>query len=301
MILNINEIPSITGIYKLEYENGKIYIGQALNIRARALEHNSKNKQVCDKALKKYNATLTVLQTNIPIDQLDIIETYWINKFESYKKEKGYNILIEGNASGKRGIENPNAAFNKEQLTDIINLLKYHNELSIKDIAEKYNVSSSVISRISNGIAYHQENLLYPLRRFDHTSMRKNTIEDYDISEQDILNLKEDLKYRWDLEIESNLTKKYNLPLRIVRDINNGRKFESIGNYEYPIRKKNIRNNNNFSYEDIINILNLLKNSNESMIEIGKKYKIGRDTVGKINKGLAYIIKDYQYPARLTK
>lgn len=301
MILNIDKIPSITGIYKLNYENGKIYIGQALNIKARALEHNSKNTQVCDKALKKYNAILTVLQKDIPIDQLDIIETYWINKFESYKKEKGYNILVEGNASGKRGIENPNAVLNKQQLTEIIDLLKYHHELSIKDIAEKYNVSYSVIFRISNGTAYYQENLLYPLRRFNHSSMKKNTVEDYNISEQDIINLKEDLKYRWDLRIETDLIKKYNIPLKIIRDINNGKKFNSIGNYNYPIRKKNIRNNNNFSYEDIINILDLLKNSNKTMTEIGNIYNIGRDTVGKINKGLTYIIKDYQYPARLTK
>ena len=301
MILNIDKIPSITGIYKLNYENGKIYIGQALNIKARALEHNSKNIQVCDKALKKYNAILTVLQKDIPIDQLDIIETYWINKFESYEKEKGYNILIEGNASGKRGIENPNAVLNKQQLIEIIDLLKYHHELSIKDIAEKYNVSYSVIFRISNGTAYYQENLLYPLRRFNHSSMKKNTVEDYHISEQDIINLKEDLKYRWDLKIETDLIKKYNLPLKIIRDINNGRKFDFIGNYNYPIRKKNIRNNNNFSYEDIINILDLLKNSNKTMTEIGNIYNIGRDTVGKINKGLTYIIKDYQYPARLTK
>lgn len=301
MILNINEIPSITGIYKLDYENGKIYIGQALNIKTRALEHNSKNKQICDKALKKYNAILTILQKDIPVDQLDIIETYWINKFESYKKEKGYNILIEGNASGKRGIENPNAILNKQQLIEIIDLLKHHNELSMKDIAKKYNVSYSIICRISNGTTYHQEKLLYPLRRFDHSSTKKNTVEDYNISEQDILNLKEDLKYRWDLNIELDLVKKYNLPLKIVRDINNGRKFEFIGNYDYPIRKKNIRNNNNFSYEDIINILNLLKNSNKTMTEIGNIYNIGRDTVGKINKGLTYIIKDYQYPARLTK
>jgi len=44
MIININEIPKNTsGIYKINYSNGKIYIGQALNIYSRALEHNSKD------------------------------------------------------------------------------------------------------------------------------------------------------------------------------------------------------------------------------------------------------------------
>lgn len=44
MITNINEIPAnICGIYKIEYDNGKNYIGQSINIRKRALEHNNKN------------------------------------------------------------------------------------------------------------------------------------------------------------------------------------------------------------------------------------------------------------------
>ena len=34
------------------------------------------------------------------------------------------------------------------------------------------------------------------------------------------------------------------------------------------------------------------------MTNIGLKYKINRNTVSKINKGEAYIIKDYDYPAR---
>ena len=43
MITNINENLKVCGIYKLNYDNGKIYIGQALSIYSRALEHNSKN------------------------------------------------------------------------------------------------------------------------------------------------------------------------------------------------------------------------------------------------------------------
>ena len=56
MINNIDNKLNICGIYKINYDNGKIYIGQARSIYARALEHNSKNKYPCDKALKKHNA-----------------------------------------------------------------------------------------------------------------------------------------------------------------------------------------------------------------------------------------------------
>jgi len=37
---------------------------------------------------------------------LDILEEFWISKFNATNKEIGYNILSGGNASGKRGIEN---------------------------------------------------------------------------------------------------------------------------------------------------------------------------------------------------
>ena len=59
MITNIKDIPNnITGIYKITYDNNKVYIGQALNIKSRALEHNNKSKELCDIALKKHDAII---------------------------------------------------------------------------------------------------------------------------------------------------------------------------------------------------------------------------------------------------
>lgn len=37
------------------------------------------------------------------------------------------------------------------------------------------------------------------------------------------------------------------------------------------------------------------------MTEIGEKYGFYRNSISQINKGISYIIKDYDYPARLTK
>lgn len=71
------------------------------------------------------------------------------------------------------------------------------------------------------------------------------------------------------------------------------------GEYEYPIRKKNIRNNNNITIEEVLQILDLLKNTSLSMTNIGEQYHhLDRSTISKINQGKAYIIKDYKYPAR---
>lgn len=302
MITNINEIPNnVTGIYKINYDNQKIYIGQALNIRKRALEHNCKQKDLCDIALKKHNATIEILQEIQDISLLDEIEIIYIKKYNATDKNFGYNILSGGNVSGKRGIDNYNALFNEKTLNEVIDLLINHHELSYADIAQWYGVDKNTIYRIAQGQSYINPLLSYPLRKNNHESTKKNNIEDYFLNTDDLISLKNDLYYRWDLSIENDLCKKYNIPLKILRDINQGRKFQEIGNFSYPIRTQNVRNNNNFTQEDVLHILADLRYSKDSMTNIGNKYHINRSTVAKINKGESYIIKDYDYPARLIK
>lgn len=298
MITNIDENLKVCGIYKLNYDNGKIYIGQALSIYSRAIEHNSKNIQICDQALKKHQASIEVLEIVNDILQLDNVENKWINYYNATDKNIGYNILNQGNASGKRGTENCNASFNKDQLNEIVNLLINETKLSYKDIANLYSVDQTTILRISQGYSYFNPNLNYPLRKNNHDAMKKDSIVDYFQNEEELLQLKDDLLYRWDLEIENDLAKQYNIPIKIIRSINQGHLFENIGDYKYPIRNKNIRNNQNFTIDDVLNILSDLRNTTKSMSDIGNEYNIHRNTVSKINKGEAYIIKNYEYPAR---
>ena len=253
---------------------------------------------MCDKALKKHSATVEILEIVSDILLLDEIESKWINYYNATNKEIGYNILKDGNASGKRGIDNCNAIFNQTQLDEIIDLLINNTKLSYKDIAKLYGVSQDTILRISLGYSYFNSNLYYPLRKNNHDAARKDEVLDYFENEEKLLELKEDLCYRWDLKIENDLVEKYNIPLKILRKINQGDIFQDIGNYKYPIRNKNVRNNHNFTTNDVINILTDLRNTSQSMSDIGIKYNIHRNTVSKINKGESYIIKNYDYPAR---
>ena len=298
MIININNDLKVCGIYKINYDNGKIYIGQALSVWARAHEHNSKNVQTCDKALKKHSASIEILEIVQDVLLLDEAESKWINYYNATNKNVGYNILKEGNASGKSGVENCNAVFNQSQIDEIVELLINNTKLSYKDIANLYQVSQDTILRISQGYSYFNSNLSYPLRKNNHDSKKKDNILDYFKNEEELLELKDDLYYRWDLTIENDLTKKYNIPLKVLRDINQGNIFKNLGKYTYPIRSKNVRNNQNFTIDDVLSILNDLRNTSYSMTEIGLKYHIHRNTVSKINKGESYIIKDYDYPAR---
>ena len=168
----------------------------------------------------------------------------------------------------------------------------------IEDIANLYNVDQITILRISQGYSYFNPNLNYPLRKNNHDSNKKDSITDYFKDEEELLQLKNDLLYRWDLEIENDLAKLDNIPVKIIRNINQGHLFETIGNYKYPIRNKNIRNNQNFTVNDVLNILFDLRHTSASMTDIGEKYGVHRNTISKINKGESYIIEKYDYPAR---
>ena len=108
MINNISNELKKCGIYKINYSNGKIYIGQALSIWKRAQEHNEKNKYPCDLALKKYDAIIEILEEVKDILTLDERETYWINFFDATNKENGQleslKIALEATARGMKFI-----------------------------------------------------------------------------------------------------------------------------------------------------------------------------------------------------
>lgn len=301
------DYPVISGIYKLDFPNGKCYIGQAKNIYKRILDHNryanqghgNHNIQVCEKAIQKYGniEEFYVLEEVNDFTKLDEKESYWIKYYNSTIKNNGYNIVETGNASGKSGIENSNAVFNEQTLQEVIDLLQNHNEISLIDISKKYNVDQNTIVRINTGKSYINSKLDYPIRKQKYSGAKKELL-DYFNSEQELLQLKEDLLYRWDLMIETDLHNKYNIPIALIRDINNGRKFQQYGEYIYPIRKKNSTNKINLSIQQVKEILNLLKNTKTSIVQIAIDYKISRNTIYKINKGETCRIKNFNYPAR---
>lgn len=241
---------------------------------------------------------MEILQDNVPLNKLDEAEYYWINFYGSTNRDVGYNILNYGNVSGRRGVENCNAIFqSQDDLNEILDLLKNHLELSYLDIANKYNIHPSTIYKINYGITYKQDNVKYPIRINDKKIFaRKDSVLDYFQSLNDLILFKEDLKYRWDLSLENDIPKKWSLPLNICRQINHGEKFAEYGNFTYPIRNKS---NTSKTQGQIMHILQELRDSNKSMTDIGKENgNLHRNTISKINLGINYPVKDYDYPAR---
>lgn len=95
----------ISGIYKIENKiNGKIYIGQSVDVYRRLKKHIweiKSNNNILYKALKKYgveNFTYELIE-ECEINKLDEKEKYYIKKYNSYinaENSNGYNMNIGG-------------------------------------------------------------------------------------------------------------------------------------------------------------------------------------------------------------
>jgi len=87
--------------------NNKVYVGQTVRkLKERIYDHLNKTKLKKNNhfhnALKKHgkeNFVWEILEENIKEEDLDDKEIFYIKKYESYKKEKGYNSLIGGKSN----------------------------------------------------------------------------------------------------------------------------------------------------------------------------------------------------------
>ena len=90
------------GIYKIEnIINGKIYIGQSIEIENRWKKHLKANDDfITHKAIRKYgkeNFKFSIIE-ECGIEELDNKEKYWINFYQSIIPN-GYN-MIPGGSNG---------------------------------------------------------------------------------------------------------------------------------------------------------------------------------------------------------
>ena len=122
MSFNLKNCPKVAGIYKIDFPNGKSYIGLSNNILRRMYEHLTKHQQIVDRAISKYFTRETfefdILEV-IPGDNRQLLldrEFYYINKYDTCNKKKGYNLTAGGNLEG---IYNPQAKFSEEDVKNI--------------------------------------------------------------------------------------------------------------------------------------------------------------------------------------
>lgn len=87
--------------------NGKKYVGQTQDLGGRFIRYNHGDfNDYMKKAIDKYgidNFDIIILEKDIPLDNLDEREQYWMDYYKSYIPEYGYNICKF--AGSVRGIE----------------------------------------------------------------------------------------------------------------------------------------------------------------------------------------------------
>lgn len=158
----------MVGIYALiNTVNGKMYIGQSVNIMRRWKDHRNiaKNSKGCKshyplyRAIRKYdleNFDFVILEVCQP-EELNDRETYWIDYYDTL--EEGYN-LVEG---GQQPVYHTSKLNNKEAKE--IRFLLLNTFLSHEKIGEKFGVARRTVGAINLGETWRDPTLNYPLRK----------------------------------------------------------------------------------------------------------------------------------------
>ena len=172
----MGKLKRITGIYKIENKiNGKVYIGQSVNIKKRFIEHRYRAYDTKDEktfglylycAIRKYgkeNFSFSIIE-ECSTEALNEKEIYWIRYYQSNQKEYGYNLSDGGNSKYSRIMTSgTNISSRKEKILEIQDLL-IHTDIPIKEIAKQYGMTKESITNINRGRSWHHEDMTYPLR-----------------------------------------------------------------------------------------------------------------------------------------
>ena len=151
----------VQGVYKINYPNGKIYIGISNDIKRRMYEHNntmrllSHPQQPCDLAIKKYGKIdeIEILELVKDYNILLEREKYWIAYYHATDRNVGYNISPGGYSSGENS---PKAVFTNEQVLDI-RKRRFNGERKIEVYRENYSDKNfNTFEKIWLGIGYPQ-------------------------------------------------------------------------------------------------------------------------------------------------
>lgn len=250
IIYQLKDIPKdkiISGIYKINFPNGKSYIGLSNNIKYRIYSHNERDYKlgrIVGYPIHLYgNITEFELLEEINPNDRDLMkerEKYWIAYYHTYVNDplcNGYNGTPGGDASDiYLGVNNPNASLNQEQLDYVFDQLFYNVDKSMSNIAKELNVSSATIMNINNGSIYFQSNIDYPIRT--QASSNKNLLTGIKSSSAKLDETQ--LKLLINDIVNSDLTfiqigEKYNISNSTVGLINKGKRYHN-DDFTYPLR-----------------------------------------------------------------
>lgn len=297
--MKYTQIPAYTsGIYQINFPNGKIYVGRAKNIKVRIWEHFCKKDGTpCYFALKKYYNTYE----DIDIDILEVVNPYnyelicqleknWIKKTQAQNRTIGYNITNGGEGGGE-GTSNPASKITDEDLDNIITLLK--EQKTNVHIASIYNMHPDTIGKINQGKHYYNENIDYPIRKGPG---KKSYFEKHNAFTKEQLDLALYLLSNTKLP-NNQITKETGISKSTLTKLNIGtHSYCTEVDINFPIRRT--RRTVFLTPEEVIAIKEELLNKNYSTTDIAKHFNCSRDTISDINQGKVYYQPGEKYPIR---
>lgn len=234
----------VGGIYKIEnLLNGKVYIGSSSNIynrwiyHFRTLKDNKHYNYHLQQAFNKYgehNFNFSVIEIiknefddlNKYKKELISRETFYIKKYESFNKDKGYNLTktAEEVYDGSLTIEdlkNGKGAVTYEQYDKIINLL-VNTELTFLEIAEEVGIDKGTISSI-----YYRQRYVNLTNNIVFKSRSKYKKEEFLYD-----NIEELKKMLQEGKWKSEIAEKFGVPEWTVEKV-----AKDINLYNYKIKK----------------------------------------------------------------
>lgn len=270
--------------------NTKVYIGQSVNAENRFKQHCKKSSDsLISRAIHKYGKEhfwYEILESQV--ENYNDREKYWIKYYNSVKPF-GYNLTEGGEEPPVHYGENNN----NTKLTDedVINIKKdlAETQISLGELAKKYNINKHQILRINQGISRAQLNEEYPIRKNPNIN-GKLTEEDVDI----IIEL---LKYTY--RFNGDIAREFGVEVHTINRINKGI-LHHRENIQYPIRNWKSSGVILFTYEQVTEIIDLLLNTTESMNSIAKRYNVNSHAIININRGSSkkYYREGLSYPLR---
>ena len=178
-------------IYKITNDvNDKIYIGQtSRDIDTRFDEHcaETRGHSKLHNAIQKYGWTHFQIEEieQVPLNQLDEREIYWINFFDSTNDEKGYNISLGGNGNfASRDyhqilvVENNITFDSKEQFARLVSQTTSWSLRYLKTVISK------VIDTDGDFLGYHFKTCALPIEQISDENIQVDWIKTLNIQHQ---------------------------------------------------------------------------------------------------------------------
>lgn len=275
--------------------NDKVYIGQSINAEERFVQHckpsSAKDGSLIAKAIQKYGKEhfwIEILEKQI--ENYNEREIYWIEFYNSLTPN-GYNIQKGGeNPPVLYGIEHGNSSIKDSEILLMLKNDLKNTKLSYSELAKKYNTNKKTVLRINNGISYSELSESYPLRKEPNLSGK--------LTEEQVDEVIDILKYSY--RQYGDISKQYGVGIKTIQEINLGTAHKRT-DLSYPIRKYKNSGQPALTYEEVTEVINLLKNTTISKREIAKMFGLkSHSTINAIDSGsaLRYRREDEDYPIR---